>query len=68
MTWIQFGLLALVNFVSVFAAVGAIRGIDNRRKRKVVESFVELVQEKISTEMNFQDLVKRFEEGERRND
>jgi hypothetical protein len=68
MTWIQFGLLALVNFVSVLAAVGVIRGIDNRRKRKVVESFVELVQEKISTEMNFQDLVKRFEEGERRND
>lgn len=68
MTWIQFGLLALVNFVSVLAAVGVIRGIDNRRKRKVVESFVDLVQEKISTEMNFQDLVKRFEEGERRND
>lgn len=65
MTWIQFGVLALMNFASVFAAVYVMRAIDNRRKRKAIESFIDHVEEKISTEMNFQDLVKRFEQDER---
>jgi hypothetical protein len=68
MTWIQFGLLALLNFASVFAAVWIFKIIENQRRLKAIESFIDHVEEKISTEMNFQDLVKRFEEGERKND
>jgi len=68
MTWIQFGLLALLNFASVFAAVWIFKIVENHRRRKAIESFIDHVEEKISTEMNFQDLVKRFEEGERNND
>jgi hypothetical protein len=68
MTWIQFGLLALLNFASVFAAVWIFKIIENQRRLKAIESFIDHVEEKISTEMNFQDLVKRFEEGERNND
>jgi hypothetical protein len=68
MTWIQFGLLALLNFASVFAAVWIFKIIENQRRLKAIESFIDHVEEKISTEMNFQDLVERFKEGERNND
>lgn len=68
MTWIQFGLLALLNFASVFAAVWIFKAIENNRRQKMIGSFINHVEGKISTEMNFQDLVKRFQEGERNND
>lgn len=64
MTWVQFGLLAVLNFVSVFVAIAVLRDIDRRQKKKAIEAFIDHVEEKISTEMNFQDLVKRFEEDE----
>lgn len=64
MTWVQFGLLAVLNFASVFVAIAVLRGIDRRQKKKAIEAFIDHVEEKISTEMNFQDLVKRFEEDE----
>lgn len=65
MTWIQFGLLVVANFVSVFVAIWIFRWTDYRKKKKFVEGFLNQMEEKISTEMNFQDLVKRFEDGDK---
>jgi uncharacterized membrane protein len=62
MTWIQFGLLVVLNFFSVLGAVTLLRWIDNVRKRKFVETILTQMEEKISTEIKFGDLVKRFEE------
>lgn len=66
MTWIQIGTLAVANFVSVLFAIWLFRWIDYRRKRKFVDGLLDQMQEKISTEMNFQDLVKRFDDDEER--
>lgn len=64
MTWIQFGLLAVLNFASVFTALSLLKWMDTRRKRKFVESFLNQMEDKISTEIKFGDLVKRFQEDE----
>jgi hypothetical protein len=64
MTWVQFGLLAVLNFASVFGALSFLKWMDTRRKRKFVESFLDQMEDKISTEMKFGDLVKRFQEDE----
>ena len=66
MTWIQFGLLAVLNFMSVLGAVALLRWIDLQRKRKFVDQFLNQMEDKISTEIKFGDLVKRFEEDEDR--
>jgi uncharacterized membrane protein len=66
MTWIQFGLLAVLNFMSVLGAVALLRWVDIRRKQKFVDGFLNQMEEKISTEIKFGDLVKRFEEDEER--
>ena len=65
MTWIQFGALVLANFVSVLVAIWIFRWVDYRRKRKFVDGLLDQMQEKISTEINFQDLVRRFEDEEK---
>lgn len=65
MTWIQFGLLVLANFISVLAAIWIFRWTDYRKKKKFVEGLLDQMEEKISTEINFQDLVKRFEDGDK---
>ena len=65
MTWIQFGLLVVANFISVLFAIWIFRWTDYRKKKKFVEGFLNQMEEKISTEMNFQDLVKRFEDGDK---
>lgn len=62
MTWIQFGLLVVLNFFSVLGAVTLLKWIDTQRKRKFVEGLLNQMEEKISTEIKFGDLVKRFEE------
>lgn len=64
MSWIQFGLLAVLNFLSVFVAIATLRAIDRREKKKMVEKILDHMEEKISTEIDFQNLVKRFEEDE----
>jgi hypothetical protein len=65
MTWIQFGLLAVTNFISVLVAIWIFRWTDYRKKKKFVEGFLNQMEEKISTEMSFIDLVKRFEDGDK---
>ncbi len=59
--------LFVTNFVSVFIAVGTMKWLDDRRKRKIAEMLMEEIGEQISTEINFRDIVRRFEqtEGER---
>ena len=64
MTWIQFGLLAVLNFLSVLGAVSLLKWMDMRRKRKFVSEFLNQMEDKISTEIKFGDLVKRFQEDE----
>jgi uncharacterized membrane protein len=66
MTWIQFGLLAVLNFMSVLGAVSLLRWIDIKRKQKFVDNFLNHMEDKISTEIKFGDLVRRFEEDEGR--
>jgi uncharacterized membrane protein len=66
MTWIQFGLLAVLNFMSVLGAVSLLKWIDIKRKRKFVDNFLNQMEDKISTEIKFGDLVRRFEEDEGR--
>lgn len=53
--------LAIVNFLSVFIAVGTMRWLDNRKKRKFAEMVITELGERISTEVSFQDIVSRFE-------
>lgn len=64
MTWIQFALLAVVNSLSIFGTISVLKWMDTRRKRKFVESFLDQMEDKISTEIKFGDLVKRFQEDE----
>lgn len=66
MTWIQFGLLIFLNFMSVLGAAAILRWIDMRQKRKFYDQMIKPLQEKISTEISFGDLVRRFEEDEGR--
>jgi hypothetical protein len=65
MTWIQLGTLVVANFVSVLFAIWIFRWVDYRKKKKFIDGFLDQMQEKISTEMNFQDLVKRLEDEDR---
>jgi len=65
MTWIQLGTLVVANFVSVLFAIWVFRWVEYRKKKKFIDGFLDQMQEKISTEMNFQDLVKRLEDEDK---
>jgi membrane protein insertase Oxa1/YidC/SpoIIIJ len=58
--------IAVTNFVSVFAAALTLRYLDMRRKRKVAEFLMNEFAEKISTEMDFQEIIKRMKMQEER--
>lgn len=54
--------LAVLNFVSVFAAVATMKWLDSRKKRQFAEMVINELGERISTEVNFQDIVSRFDQ------
>ena len=60
--------LAITNFLSVFVAVGTMKWLDSRKKRKFAEMVITELGERISTEVNFQDIVSRFEQDEKKDD
>jgi hypothetical protein len=60
MKWIQVLIIALVNMLSVFISVAAIRWYQNRQRLKLVESFVSEIEQKIKEEVNFSEIVKDF--------
>jgi hypothetical protein len=62
MTWLQVGLLAVSNFASVFIAVTILRYLDYRKKKKVAELIIDQLEKKISTEINFQNIVREMRE------
>jgi hypothetical protein len=62
MTWLQVGLLAVSNFVSIFIAVSILRYLDYRKKRKVAEIIIDQLEKKISTEIDFQNIVREMRE------
>jgi hypothetical protein len=62
MTWLQVGLLAVSNFASVLIAVSVIRYLDYRRKKKVAELIIDQLEKKISTEIDFQNIVREMRE------
>jgi hypothetical protein len=62
MTWLQVGLLAVSNFASVLIAVSVVRYLDYRRKRKVAELIIDQLEKKISTEIDFQNIVREMRE------
>lgn len=57
--------LAVLNFISVFMAVATMKWLDSRKKRQFAEMVITELGERISTEVNFQDIVSRFEQGEK---
>lgn len=62
MTWLQVGLLAVSNFVSIFIAVSLLRYLDYRKKKKVAEIIIDQLEKKISTEIDFQNIVREMRE------
>jgi hypothetical protein len=62
MTWLQVGLLAVTNFVSVFTAVSVLRYLDYRKKKKVAEIIIDQLEKKISTEIDFENIVRNLRE------
>lgn len=65
MDWIQFGLLVVANFLSVLVGYAVIRNYEMRKKRKFVNEILDQMEEKISTEVKFGDIVKQFEEEDK---
>lgn len=57
----QFGVLALINFLSVFAASVTLFAYtmwsNNRKKRKLLENLFGQVLEKVETDIQFRDIV-----------
>jgi hypothetical protein len=62
MTWLQVGLLAVSNFVSIFIAVSVLRYLDYRKKKKVAEIIIDQLEKKISNEISFQNIVREMRE------
>ena len=60
MKWTQVLVIALVNMLSVFLSVAAIRWYQNRQRLKLVKTFVEDIEQKIKEEVNFSEIVKDF--------
>jgi hypothetical protein len=58
--WTQVLVIALVNMLSVFLSVAAIRWYQNRQRLKLVKTFVEDIEQKIKEEVNFSEIVKDF--------
>jgi transcriptional regulator CtsR len=65
MDWIQFGLLVVANFASVLVGYAVIRNYEMRKKRKFVNAFLDDMEQKISTEIKFGDIVKQFDEEDK---
>lgn len=64
--WLVLPLIFFTNFMSIYLAIRLMHTIDQKRKQKVAEFFIKELGEKISTEMDFQRIVKQFQENERR--
>jgi hypothetical protein len=62
MTWLQVGLLAVSNFASVFIAVSVMRYLDYRKKKQVAEIIITQLEKKISTEIDFENIVRNMRE------
>lgn len=58
--------ISVTNFVSVFLAFRLMRFLDMRRKRKLAEFLMNEFADKISTEMDFQEIVKQMRMQEER--
>lgn len=64
--WLVLPLIFFTNFMSIYLAIRLMHMVDQKRKQKVAEFFIKELGEKISTEMDFQRIVKQFQENERR--
>lgn len=64
--WLVLPLIFFTNFMSIFLAIMLMGAVDRRRKRKVVEFMMNEIGQKISTDMDFQEIIKGFQEQERR--
>lgn len=51
------GGLAVANYVSVFSALATLRWADARKKKMLVNAFIEQVGEKLQTEADFQNII-----------
>jgi len=55
----ELGVLAGLNFSSVFAALLVLKALEARRKRKAVRVLMEELGEKIELEQNFSDIIRK---------
>lgn len=60
LSWGQIALLGFINGVSIFATLGFFRWLDMQRKRKIAELMISEIEDKISNELNFNEIVKEF--------
>jgi hypothetical protein len=56
-------LIAILNFLSVYAAIGLLRWKDHRHKKAIADIFMREVGEKLQTEANFQDIIQNMNLG-----
>lgn len=52
--------LAVLNYLSVFAAMATLRWMDHRQKKAIADIFMREVGEKLQTEANFQDIIRNM--------
>jgi hypothetical protein len=67
MTWIQFGLLLVCNFLSVILALFFLHVLKERQRLKKVAELIKTMEEEILTEISFRDLVNRINEDDKDN-
>ena len=67
-TWTQWlvlvGVVAITNFVSLAVIFAGTSYLSDRRKRKVFDPILEKLEESIMDEINFMDLVRRYEQDD----
>jgi len=60
--------LAVLNYISVFAALATLRWKDARDKKKIANVFMQQVGEKLQTEHDFQDIINNLRIQEQNKD
>lgn len=60
--------LAVLNYISVFAALATLRWKDAREKKKLANIFMQEVGQKLQTEHDFQDIINNLRIQETDND
>jgi|DEB0MinimDraft_10_1074344.scaffolds.fasta_scaffold21001_2 ABC-type proline/glycine betaine transport system permease subunit len=68
MSWTQWlatmGVVLVANFLSLAFIFGAVSALNERRKRQMIEPLLDDLEKKITTELDFMNIVQNFDGDE----